>query len=171
MEIRILELLNEIKSLIIGKVNERWLTLKEVSEYTSLSESTIRRAIQKGVLKSSNKTGSFVDLTVVSDVKVDGKVVIKAGAQAQGNVSSAKKAAAFGSPGEIAIQVTSVRAVDGTNIPVQAMSSDDGDSQVATAIILGLLCIVGFFIPGGEGEISSGVVINCRTLGDIDVKV
>ena len=53
MEIRILELLNEIKSLIIGKVNERWLTLKEVSEYTSLSESTIRRAIQKGVLKSS----------------------------------------------------------------------------------------------------------------------
>ena len=51
MEIRILELLNEIKSLIIGKVNERWLTLTEVSEYTSLSESTIRRAIQKGDTK------------------------------------------------------------------------------------------------------------------------
>ena len=47
MEIKILELLNEIKNLIIGKVNERWLTLKEVSEYTSLSESTIRRTIQK----------------------------------------------------------------------------------------------------------------------------
>ena len=51
MEIRILELLNEIKNLIIGKVNERWLTLKEVSEYTSLSESTIRRTIQKGDTK------------------------------------------------------------------------------------------------------------------------
>ena len=51
MEIRILELLNEIKSLIIGKVNERWLTLKEVSEYTSLSESTIRKTIQKGDTK------------------------------------------------------------------------------------------------------------------------
>ena len=36
MEIRILELLNEIKSLIIGKVNERWLTLKEVPKFTSL---------------------------------------------------------------------------------------------------------------------------------------
>ena len=60
MEIRILELLNEIKNLIIGKVNERWLTLKEVSEYTSLSDSTIRRAIQKGVLKSSNKTGRLL---------------------------------------------------------------------------------------------------------------
>ena len=51
MEIKILELLNEIKNLIIGKVNERWLTLKEVSEYTSLSESTIRRTIQKGDTK------------------------------------------------------------------------------------------------------------------------
>ena len=60
MEIRILELLNEIKNLIIGKVNERWLTLKEVSKYTSLSESTIRRDIQKGVLKSSNKTGRLL---------------------------------------------------------------------------------------------------------------
>ena len=51
MEIKILELLNDIKNLIIGKVNERWLTLKEVSEYTSLSESTIRRTIQKGDTK------------------------------------------------------------------------------------------------------------------------
>ena len=51
MEIKILELLNEIKVLIIGKVNERWLTLKEVSECTSLSESTIRKTIQKGDTK------------------------------------------------------------------------------------------------------------------------
>ena len=51
MEIKILELLNEIKNLIIGKVNERWLTLKEVSEFTSLSESTIRKTIQKGDTK------------------------------------------------------------------------------------------------------------------------
>tara|TARA_R100000655_G_scaffold45119_1_gene81966 strand:+ start:1476 stop:1694 length:219 start_codon:yes stop_codon:yes gene_type:complete len=66
MEIRIVELLNEIKTLILGKVNERWLTLREVSEYTSVSESTIRRAIKRGVLKSSDKTGRL--LFKVSDV-------------------------------------------------------------------------------------------------------
>jgi excisionase family DNA binding protein len=60
MEIRAIELLNEIKSLILGKVNERWLTVKEVSDYTSLSESTIRRAIKKGVLKFSDKTGRLL---------------------------------------------------------------------------------------------------------------
>ena len=60
MEIRAIELLNEIKTLILGKVNERWLTLREVSEYSSVSESTIRRAIKRGVLKSSNVTGRLL---------------------------------------------------------------------------------------------------------------
>ena len=60
MEIRAIELLNEIKTLILGKVNERWLTLREVSEYSSVSESTIRRAIKRGVLKSSNSTGRLL---------------------------------------------------------------------------------------------------------------
>ena len=60
MEIRLIELLNEIKTLILGKVNERWLKLKEVSDYTSISESTIRRAIVKGDLKSSKVTGRLL---------------------------------------------------------------------------------------------------------------
>lgn len=60
MEIRLIELLNEIKTLILGKVNERWLTLKEVSDYASVSESTIRRAIVKGNLKSSKVTGRLL---------------------------------------------------------------------------------------------------------------
>lgn len=60
MEIRLIELLNEIKTLILGKVNERWLTLKEVSDYASISESTIRRAIVKGDLKSSKVTGRLL---------------------------------------------------------------------------------------------------------------
>ena len=60
MEIRLIELLNEIKTLILGKVNERWLTLKEVSDYASVSESTIRRAIVKGNLESSKVTGRLL---------------------------------------------------------------------------------------------------------------
>ena len=60
MEIRLIELLNEIKTLILDKVNERWLTLKEVSDYASVSESTIRRAIVKGNLKSSKVTGRLL---------------------------------------------------------------------------------------------------------------
>ena len=60
MKIRLIELLNEIKTLILGKVNERWLKLKEVSDYASVSESIIGRVIVKGNLKSSKVTGRLL---------------------------------------------------------------------------------------------------------------
>ena len=60
MEIRTLELLNEIKNIVEGKSKDRWITLRKVCDYTSLSESTIRRAVQRGDLKASSKTGKIL---------------------------------------------------------------------------------------------------------------
>ena len=60
------ELLEEIRELILGKISNRWMNIKEVSNYTSVSQSTIRRAIQKGVLKVSTTTGKL--LFKLSDV-------------------------------------------------------------------------------------------------------
>ena len=60
MEIRTIELLNEIKGLIQGKVTDRWLCIREVCEYASISESTVRRAIKKGFLKASHSTGKLL---------------------------------------------------------------------------------------------------------------
>ena len=60
MQITILEELREIKALIKNKINDRWMNLRELSNYTSLSTSTIRRAVKKGVLKASRKTGKLL---------------------------------------------------------------------------------------------------------------
>ena len=49
-----------MKSRNINNTCENWLTLKEITLYTSLSESTIRRAIQKGELKVSKATGKLL---------------------------------------------------------------------------------------------------------------
>jgi len=38
----------------------QWMTLKDVINYTSLSASTIRRAVHKGVLKASRATGKYL---------------------------------------------------------------------------------------------------------------
>lgn len=67
MEITILEELREIKALIRNKVTDRWMNLKELSNYTSLSESSLRRYVNKGVLKVSRKTGKL--LFNIEDVK------------------------------------------------------------------------------------------------------
>ena len=60
MDHKIISTLNEIKSLITGKSSNRWLDIKEVSNHTSVSDSTIRRAVQRGELKASHSTGKLL---------------------------------------------------------------------------------------------------------------
>tara|TARA_B110000438_G_C15230343_1_gene401134 strand:- start:70 stop:288 length:219 start_codon:yes stop_codon:yes gene_type:complete len=60
MDDKIISTLNEIKSLITGKSSNRWLDIKEVSNHTSVSDSTIRRAVQRGELKASRSTGKLL---------------------------------------------------------------------------------------------------------------
>ena len=59
MEQKISQMLQDIKNLMKDS-NTRYLSLKETSEYTSMSDSTIRRAVQQGALKASHKTGKLL---------------------------------------------------------------------------------------------------------------
>ena len=65
-EIRIIEILSEIKDKLNNNLTHSWVNIKQVRKYTGLSESTIRRAVQKGVLKVSTTTGKL--LFKLSDV-------------------------------------------------------------------------------------------------------
>jgi|TARA_B100001971_G_C18087118_1_gene481543 predicted DNA-binding transcriptional regulator AlpA len=56
----IIEALKRIEQKLEKYKENRWLSLKEVIEYTSLSAATIRRAKQKGFLKVSTRTGKLL---------------------------------------------------------------------------------------------------------------
>ena len=53
---RILKEIENIKSIS----NDKWLTIKQTVRYTGLSDSTIRRAIRKGILKAGNRGGKLL---------------------------------------------------------------------------------------------------------------
>ena len=72
MDYKVIELLNDIKSLILGKEAKKWMSISEVSNYTSMSSSTIRRAIKKGVLKVSRSTGKLLFKTEWVDKWLNG---------------------------------------------------------------------------------------------------
>ena len=72
MDYEVIELLNDIKSLILGKEGKKWMNISEVSNYTSMSSSTIRRAIKKGVLKVSRSTGKLLFKTEWVDKWLNG---------------------------------------------------------------------------------------------------
>ena len=57
MEYRIVELLKEIKSLITGNKDDKWMDINEASKYCSCHPSTLRRNVASGQLSYSNKLG------------------------------------------------------------------------------------------------------------------
>jgi len=60
MKYKILEELNDIKSMIERESNIGFMDMKQVVQYSSTSASTIRRAIRKGELKCSKKLGKLL---------------------------------------------------------------------------------------------------------------
>ena len=54
------EQLKKIEESLININNKSWVNISEASRYTSLSVTTIRRAVKKGDLKCSNKLGKLL---------------------------------------------------------------------------------------------------------------
>ena len=63
----LIERLDRIEKKLDGKLSNRFININQVSELTSVSASTIRRAINKGELKCSKKLGKLLFLE--SDVR------------------------------------------------------------------------------------------------------
>ena len=53
----ILKKINKIQDHILKNNQDEWMCMKDVIQYTKCSDSTIRRAIKKGCLMVSKKTG------------------------------------------------------------------------------------------------------------------
>ena len=60
MEYQIRDVLDELKTIVQYKSGNIWMDIHEVVKYTSVSESTIRRAVAKGELKVSKATGKLL---------------------------------------------------------------------------------------------------------------
>lgn len=56
----IIEKLDRIENKLDGKHSNKFLSINQVSKLTSLSSSTIRRAIARGQLKCSKKLGKLL---------------------------------------------------------------------------------------------------------------
>lgn len=117
-------------------------------------------------------TGGVVDLRVLSDVIVDGQVVINSGAIAKGTVVNASKATILGVGGNLTIEPVSVNAVDGTYIPLSGASRYAvGANKTALAIVCGWFTLLGFLIPGEHAYIPAGTILNATVVTNIPVSV
>jgi len=119
------------------------------------------------------KQGDPVTFEVARPVEVEGKVLIAQSAIATGEVSSVEKRGAIGEAAKIMVNLRSVKAVDGKEVPIRATLSQEGKNKQLTAILVGiLLCILGLFlIKGGEAIVPAGTEVKAYVDMDVDIEV
>lgn len=104
------------------------------------------------------KQGQTIPLRVKYDVLISGRVAIKAGASASGQVTAAEHHKGLGKEGSLAIKPTVVQAVDGQMVPLVGAGTASAGSGTAGAAI-GLAVVVSplFLLhKGKEASIAAG---------------
>ncbi len=113
-----------------------------------------------------------VHFEVSRDVIVDGKIVIRAGASAEGTVTSCTKPDIIGQEGTICFMVNSTKSVDGQYVSLRANLSRTGKSNMLLSAGAAWACCPIFaLIPGGGASFPVGTECKAYTENDIKVKV
>lgn len=96
-------------------------------------------AIDEDLSSASVNQGQQVAFHLPADYSEFGHVLIAQGTPVRGTVAHVARRSAGGNPGAVTLQVTSVRAVDGTKIPLRGTTKVKGKNRQGQAAALGIL--------------------------------
>lgn len=117
----------------------------------------LKVALDRDISSASVNQGDSVSFHLVSDYSEFGKVLITAGTVVRGSIAKVDRREAGGQPGTVTVSVRSVRAVDGTRIPLRGSKAAVGKNRQGQASLLGVLTLgIGATKKGLSAVIASG---------------
>lgn len=151
-----------------------------ISQSTVIPKGTIVTLQNMDSLDSKTaQEGDTVRFTVADDVLVGDVIAIPKGMEAEGTITKARKSGRFGKDGKIEITYHTVRAADGTPVPLiigekvkEQYKNTAGavGASAAGAIILGPVGLVGgLFVHGNDVEIPAGTDMYAETSENVNV--
>jgi hypothetical protein len=124
--------MNDLVALALGLAAFGWNTVAQVP-----AGSRVLLRAQNAVSSRTAKPGDSIYLVTVTPVAADGRIVIAAGSQVRGEVTQARKSAAFHRRGELAIELRTLILMSGVSSAVAgqivALDSDAGEPRPGPA--------------------------------------
>lgn len=112
-----------------------------------------------------------INFEVTQAVRVNGHVVITAGALSRGQVDECVKTGIGGQPGRLRIMLISVRSVDDQHIPLRGTATRVGEEKVMHAIGGAVICLPLAFMRGEPTSFPTGTEFQAFTAGDREIEV
>ena len=114
-------------------------------------------AIDEDLSSASVNSGQRISFHLTSDYSEFGHVLISSGTPVRGTVVQSTRRKSAGRPGALTISVTSVRAVDGTYVPLRGTEKVVGKNRQTQAAALGVLTLgIGASKKGLSASIPAG---------------
>lgn len=140
---------------------------------------TIRLQLAENLSSQLNKTGEQVNFHVLSDIFVQGKMVIAQGTNTKGRILDAKPAKSWGKSGKLAVGIESTTAVDGSLVVLTSSISDNEDwsPMAAGGAIVGALAFgpVGLAMGGGikgkKVDIPKGTIVTVFVAENTEINI
>jgi hypothetical protein len=114
-------------------------------------------ALDEDLSSQSVNAGQRISFHLTSDYSEFGHVLISQGTRVRGTVTNVARRKSGGRPGALTIEVTSVRAVDGTIVPLSGTAKVVGKNRQGQAAALGVLTLgIGATKKGLSASIPAG---------------
>ena len=125
-------------------------------------------ALTKSVGSKLSKRGDRFGIRLNEDLKLDGVVVLAAGAEGEGEVVHAAPGKMGGGPGELLLAARFLDR-DGVRVPLKAFKvgragANNVDAAVVVAMLAGPFAL---FVQGGEVVVPAGTVANAKLAADL----
>lgn len=158
------------------------------ARYTIPAGTPVSLELRSIIEDSDLAPGYIVDLEVKVDIIVEGKVLIRAGAYAEGVITEVQKPRSFGRAGWIVLEASLLQTADGQLVRVQGKPIQRKGNQrkgtafgvpgaiaasgllFSTPITLPALAL-GFFIKGQAANLPLGTVLHAQILENTPVLV
>jgi hypothetical protein len=114
-------------------------------------------AIDQDLSSASVNSGQRITFHLTSDYSEFGHVLISSGTKVRGTVVESTRRKSGGRAGALTVQVNSVRAVDGTMVPLRGTEKISGKNRQSQAAALGVLTLgIGATKKGLSASIPAG---------------
>ena len=124
----------------------------------------IKVVLDRDISSASVNAGDTVSFSMAADFSEYNHVLISQGTKVQGIVSNVDRRSAGGDPGDVTLQVESVRSVDGQMIPLRGTKKATGKNRQAQATTLAILTLgLGATKKGASAVMAAGTEVTVYT--------
>lgn len=148
------------------------LSQAQAKEKVTVKGGTILTVAATENLRASNaNVGDRVNMKVVRDVKVDGKVAIPAGSLVFGKVTEAKRSTCFGTKGRLSINLTGVSLANGESIPFTNSNINiTGKNRTPLSVVI--FCLTCLPFPcGSKAELVAGSEYEAMIANNVEIEL